>query len=39
MSLSDEVRKYCKVHYENQSVEVVGLVDSGSTVNVLPYQA
>ena len=24
--------------YENRRVEVVGLVDSGSTVNVLPYQ-
>jgi len=26
------------LHYENQRVEIVGLVDSGSTVNVLPYQ-
>lgn len=23
--------------YSSQSIEVVGLVDSGSTVNVLPY--
>ncbi len=25
--------------YSSQSIEVVGLVDSGSTVNVLPYGA
>ncbi|MFM9265389.1 hypothetical protein [Tychonema sp. BBK16] len=26
------------LHHNNQRVEVVGLVDSGATVNVLPYQ-
>ncbi|NJK68733.1 MAG: hypothetical protein HC849_16045 [Oscillatoriales cyanobacterium RU_3_3] len=26
------------LHNNNQGVEVVGLVDSGATVNVLPYQ-
>ncbi|MEG4014764.1 MULTISPECIES: hypothetical protein [unclassified Microcoleus] len=26
------------LHHNNQGVEVVGLVDSGATVNVLPYQ-
>jgi hypothetical protein len=26
------------LRYENQSIEVVGLVNSGSSVNVLPYQ-
>ena len=26
------------LQYENQRVDVVGLADSGSTVNVLPYQ-
>ncbi len=26
------------LQYEDQRLEVVGLVDSGSTVNVLPYQ-
>lgn len=26
------------LHIGNQSVEVVGLVDSGATVNVLPYE-
>lgn len=26
------------LHLDGQSVEVVGLVDSGSTVNVLPYE-
>lgn len=26
------------LHHNNQGVEVAGLVDSGATVNVLPYQ-
>ena len=26
------------LHYESRSVDVVGLIDSGATVNVLPYQ-
>lgn len=26
------------LNYQNRSVEVVGLVDSGATVNVLPYE-
>lgn len=26
------------LHHENRFVEVVGLVDSGATVNVLPYE-
>lgn len=26
------------LHHNNQRVEVVGLVDSGATVSVLPYQ-
>lgn len=26
------------LQYENKAVEVVGLIDSGATVNVLPYQ-
>ena len=26
------------LHHNNQGLEVVGLVDSGATVNVLPYQ-
>ena len=26
------------LHHNNQRVQVVGLVDSGATVNVLPYQ-
>ena len=26
------------LHHNNKGVEVVGLVDSGATVNVLPYQ-
>lgn len=26
------------LQYENKTVEVVGLIDSGATVNVLPYQ-
>ena len=27
-----------KLHYHDQEVEVIGLVDSGATVNVLPYE-
>ena len=27
-----------KLHLDNQAVEAIGLVDSGATVNVLPYQ-
>ena len=26
------------LHYRNRSMEIVGLVDSGATVNVLPYE-
>ena len=28
-----------RLSYTNHSVEVIGLVDSGATVNVLPYEA